>query len=107
MTYLNNNDHDQMGMVAFDDNLHDAKVNVSIGDVVTPKHKPRPTSILGECCILKVIFFMGWIWYVLHGCKQHLFGEEHVIIDELEECEEGILLKWNYEKFSLLLYVYI
>lgn len=47
ITYLNNND--QMGMLAFDDNLPEAKVDVSTEDVVGPKHKPRPTSILGEC----------------------------------------------------------
>lgn len=47
--YLNNNDHDQMGMLAFGDDLPDAKVHVSTEDVVRPKQKPKPTSILGEC----------------------------------------------------------
>lgn len=49
MTYLNNNDHDQMGMLAFGDNLGDTKDDVSTKNVVSPKQTPRPTSILGEC----------------------------------------------------------
>lgn len=38
-----------MGMLAFGDDLPDAKVHVSTEDVVRPKQKPKPTSILGEC----------------------------------------------------------
>lgn len=55
MTYLNNNAHDQMGMLAFHDNVADAKVDLSTEDVVSPKQKPRPTSILGECGYLEFL----------------------------------------------------
>lgn len=47
MKYLNNNDHNQMGMLAFSDNLPDAKVNISTEEIVS-RTTPRPTSILGE-----------------------------------------------------------
>uniref|UniRef100_A0A2A4J608 MICAL-like protein 1 n=1 Tax=Heliothis virescens TaxID=7102 RepID=A0A2A4J608_HELVI len=43
--YLNNNDHDQMGMLAFTDTSLETK-SVSIEKPPTPKYKSRPQSIL-------------------------------------------------------------
>ncbi|XP_047020901.1 MICAL-like protein 1 isoform X1 [Helicoverpa zea] len=45
--YLNNNDHDQMGMLAFTDTPHETK-SVSIEEPPTPKYKSRPQSILDK-----------------------------------------------------------
>ncbi|XP_075969648.1 MICAL-like protein isoform X2 [Anticarsia gemmatalis] len=45
--YLNNNDRDQMGMLAFTDNLLETKT-VSNEEPVSPKHKSRPQSILDK-----------------------------------------------------------
>lgn len=72
MTYLNNNDHDQMGMLSFGDSLpkcENDKHDVSTENV-GPKQKPRPTSILGECgilCSLKTKHTMKLIWSGLTG----------------------------------------
>lgn len=45
--YLNNNDHDQMGMLAFTDTVNETK-SVSNEESVIPKNKPRPQSILDK-----------------------------------------------------------
>ncbi|KAH9630659.1 hypothetical protein HF086_003950 [Spodoptera exigua] len=45
--YLNNNDHDQMGMLAFTDTVNETK-SVSNEEPVIPKNKPRPQSILDK-----------------------------------------------------------
>ncbi|XP_026744763.1 MICAL-like protein 1 isoform X1 [Trichoplusia ni] len=43
--YLNNNDHDQMGMLAFTDSLPETKTVLN-EEPVSPKYKSRPQSIL-------------------------------------------------------------
>ncbi|CAB3242294.1 unnamed protein product [Arctia plantaginis] len=45
--YLNNNDHDQMGMLAFTDNVRETQ-SVTNKESASPKHKPRPKSILDK-----------------------------------------------------------
>lgn len=47
--YLNNNEHDQMGMLAFSDITVDANLDVSKKEFPNPKPISRPSSILGEC----------------------------------------------------------
>lgn len=73
--YLNNNDHDQMGMLAFTDNVCDTQ-SVTNEESASPKYKPRPKSILGECIVLLIICKIH-----LASCKEvSLFYEKTFVL---------------------------
>lgn len=63
--FLNNNDHDQMGMLAFGDNIVERSSQELKEEPISPRTKPRPLSIIGklyvsistfpaECSIFKI-----------------------------------------------------
>lgn len=70
LKYLNNNDCDQMGMLAFGDSVPDHKVDAPKDDVVVPKAKPR-TSILGEF----MFSFMAYYETFFYICVSLLINE--------------------------------
>lgn len=52
---FNNNNLEQMGMLAFSDNLSGKVIDTSKKDpIVSPKQKSRPQSILGKCQVLLI-----------------------------------------------------
>lgn len=53
--FNNNNHHEQMGMLAYNDDFNEKNLDISIRNTTSPKHKLRPQSILDKISMFEKI----------------------------------------------------